>query len=53
VYYKILKNAQIQLRFTKGFPNGEDKDVNQSGLLSSSEDRYKYTRFMAEFSFVF
>jgi len=53
VYYKILKNAQIQLRFTKGFPNGEDKDVNQSGLLSSGEDRYRYTRFMAEFSFVF
>jgi len=53
LYYKILKNAQAQLRFSKGFPNGEDRDVNNSGTLSSSEDRYSYTRFMFEFTLAF
>lgn len=53
LYYKILKNAQLQVRYAKSIPNEEDRDINNSGLISSTEDRYSYQRLMFEFSMVF
>jgi len=53
IYYKILKNAQLQLRYSRGIPNGEDIDLNQSGTISSTEDRISYHRIMMEISLVF
>jgi hypothetical protein len=53
IYYKILRNVQLQFRYSRGIPNGEDKDVNNSGTISSTEDRYSYQRFMLEMTLVF
>lgn len=53
LYYRIYRNTQLQLRYSMSFPNEEDRDINNSGLLSSSEDRYSYQRFMAELRVVF
>lgn len=53
LYYKLFNQSQVSLRYTRSFPNGEDKDVNNSGLLSSSEDRVAYSRIMFELRVVF
>jgi hypothetical protein len=53
VYYKLMKNAQVQLRYTIGIPNGKDKDLNNSGIIAIAEDRIGYHRFMMELLLVF
>ena len=53
LYYKLFNQSQLSFRFTRSFPNGEDKDINNSGLLSSSEDRVSYSRIMFELQVVF
>lgn len=53
VYYRLMKNAQLQLRYSRGIPNGEDKDINDSGTISSTEDRISYHRFMMELTLAF
>ena len=53
LYYKLFNQSQLSLRYTHSFPNDEDKDVNNSGLLSSSEDRVAYSRIMLELRVVF
>ena len=45
LYYHLYKNTRFEFRFTKGIPNGEDKDLNNNGTITSSEDAYSYTRF--------
>lgn len=53
LYYRLFRQTQVQLRYTTSFPNGEDKDLNDSGTISSTEDRYSYSRFMMELRIVF
>ena len=53
LYYKLFNQSQLSLRYTHSFPNDEDKDINNSGLLSSSEDRVAYSRIMLELRVVF
>jgi hypothetical protein len=53
LYYKLFNQSQVSLRYTRSFPNGEDRDINNSGLLSSSEDRVSYSRIMLELRVVF
>ncbi len=53
IYYIISKRSQLQLRFSKYFPNGTDKDINNDGNISSSEDRISRTRFMLEWQINF
>ncbi len=52
-YYQLYKQAQLQLRISKSFVNGEDTDANNSGQITSSEDRYSYMRFMFEVNLEF
>ena len=47
-YYEVSPQARIQFRFAKNYANGEDRDLNESGLISWSEDRVGKTRFMTE-----
>ena len=48
LYYQLSPQARMQFRFARNFPNGDDFDLNESGLISWSEDRVKQTRFMTE-----
>ena len=49
-YYRLAPQVQMQLRFVQSLPNDDDRDANDSGGLSWSEDRVKITRFMTELS---
>lgn len=53
IYYIISKLSQLQFRFSHYFPNGPDKDLNNDGRISSSEDRISRTRFMLEWQIKF
>ncbi len=48
LYYRLSVQTQLQLRFARNYPNGDDRDLNDSGAITWSEDRVKQTRFMAE-----
>jgi hypothetical protein len=48
LYYEVSPQARVQFRFAKNYPNGEDRDLNESGQTSWSEDRVGKTRFMTE-----
>lgn len=48
VYYQLSPSTQLQFRFARNFPNGDDYDLNESGTISWSEDRVEQTRFMTE-----
>ncbi len=48
VYYEVSPQARLQFRIAKNYPNGEDRDVNNSGAVTWSEDRVAKTRFMTE-----
>lgn len=48
VYYEVSPQARIQVRVARNLPNGDDKDLNESGTIGSTEDRYEQTRFMTE-----
>jgi len=52
-YYTLHTNAQIELRLSKGLPNGEDKDLNGSGTITSGEDRYSFFRIMGQLQISF
>ena len=53
LYYQLSPQTQLQLRYARNFPNGEDKDANESGTISSMEDRYTQDRLMAELTVKF
>lgn len=53
IYYIISKRSQLQFRFSQYLPNGPDKDFNNDGKISSSEDRISRTRFMLEWQINF
>ncbi len=53
LYYKLFNQSQLSFRFSRSFPNGEDKDLNNSGTIASSEDRVAYSRIMVELRVVF
>nr|MBN2278076.1 hypothetical protein [candidate division Zixibacteria bacterium] len=53
-YYELSKQARLQFRFARNIPNEyEDRDVNESGQVSWSEDRISMSRFMTEIQVVF
>ncbi len=57
-YYNLSKQTQMQIRFARNYPNGDDADVNRSSPpdyrdYSWSEDRVSQTRYMAELSVKF
>lgn len=48
-YYDLSRQVGLQLRYAIDFSNGEDKDLNGNGIITSSEDRVNRQRFMFEF----
>ncbi len=48
-YYDLSKQTRLQLRYARDFSNGDDKDLNGNGIITSSEDRVNRERFMLEF----
>jgi hypothetical protein len=48
-YYDFSKQTSMQLRYAIDFSNGEDKDLNGNGVITSSEDRVNRQRVMLEF----
>jgi hypothetical protein len=48
-YYDLSKQTQLQIRYARDFSNGDDKDLNGNGVITSSEDRVNRERFMLEF----
>lgn len=48
LYYKISNNTQIEFRYTRGIPNEEDKDLNNNGSITSTEDRFSFNRIMLQ-----
>jgi hypothetical protein len=53
VYYNVSQNTRLQFRFGRVIPNGGAFDINGSGTISSTEDRFSETRFMTELNFQF
>lgn len=53
LYYQLSPQAQLQLRYCHNYPNDVDKDWNNSGTLTWSEDRVTQDRFMAEIAVEF
>jgi len=49
-YYDLSRQTTLQLRYAIDFSNGEDKDLNGNGIITSSEDRVNRHRFMLEFA---
>jgi hypothetical protein len=49
-YYDLSKEVTLQLRYAVDFSNGEDRDLNGNGIISSSEDRVNRNRLMMELS---
>jgi len=48
LYYNLSQNVRLQFRYGRVLPNGPAYDINQSGSISSTEDRFSETRFMTE-----
>lgn len=48
VYYRLSNQTQLQFRYAIDFSNGEDKDLNNNGNISWSEDRVNRNRIMIE-----
>ena len=49
LYYSVNQNVRLQARYFLRKQNGTDADVNSSGVISSSEDRYDGRRIVFEF----
>ena len=49
LYYQVSENVRIQGRYFKRMANDEDFDLNNNGVITSTEDRYDVQRFMLEF----
>jgi hypothetical protein len=49
-YYDLSKETTLQFRYAVDFSNGEDRDLNGNGIITSSEDRVNRHRFMVELS---
>ena len=49
LYYSLNQNVRLQARYFKRVANGGDADVNNSGVISESEDRYDAQRVVFEF----
>lgn len=47
-YYDLSKQTRLQIRYAIDFSNGGDKDLNNSGIITRSEDRVNRERFMME-----
>ncbi len=48
LYYNLSKQARLHFRYSEDMPNGEDKDINNSGVVAWSEDRVSRVRYMLE-----
>ena len=53
LYYTLTASTQFQIRYERVIPNGADKDLNNNGVISSTEDRYYTDSFMFEFKIKF
>lgn len=53
LYYTLSSQSAVQLRYSKVFYNGPDKDMNGDGRISSTEDRYGSHSFMVEWQVQF
>jgi hypothetical protein len=53
LYYSINQNLRLQARYFYRMANSGDADVNDSGIISRSEDRYDVQRIVFEFLFRF
>jgi len=47
-YYNLNNQARLQFRYSENYPNGADRDVNESGTIAWSEDRVSRSRLMVE-----
>lgn len=48
LYYSVNQNVRMQARYFLRKQGGQDSDVNDSGVISSSEDRYDARRIVFE-----
>ncbi|MBW7888161.1 MAG: hypothetical protein H3C35_07360 [Bacteroidetes bacterium] len=53
LYYTITRESSVQLRYSRLLPNGEDKDLNGNGVITSSEDRVGVNSYMVEWKIEF
>jgi len=53
LYYEASSNIRFQARYFRRIANAEDADINDSGTITKSEDRYNVQRMMMEFRFKF
>ncbi len=53
LYYTLSSQSQLQLRYTKVIPNGDDKDVDGNGNISYYEDRLYVRGLMLEWQIQF
>lgn len=53
LYYRLSQNSELQFRYAKVSPNGNDFDLSKSGSISSTEDRMFIDRYMLEWSIQF
>jgi hypothetical protein len=51
LYYSINQNVRLQARYFLRMANSGDADVNESGVISRSEDSYDAQRIVFEFLF--
>jgi hypothetical protein len=49
LYYSVNQNVRLQARYFLRTQGGGDADVNDSGVISSSEDKYDARRIVFEF----
>ncbi len=53
LYYTVTNNSAFQIRFARVIPNGDDKDKDGGGLITSSEDRVSVNSYMVEWQIEF
>jgi hypothetical protein len=53
VYYTHTSQSAFQIRFSKVFYNGPDRDANGDGRISSGEDRFGSNSLMLEWQVMF
>ncbi|MFZ4619337.1 MAG: hypothetical protein ACOYNS_02170 [Bacteroidota bacterium] len=53
IYYTVTNNSAFQLRFARSIPNGDDKDRDGGGVITSSEDRVSVNSYMVEWQIEF
>jgi hypothetical protein len=53
LYYSISNQSQVQLRYSRVIPNGNDKDKDGGGVITTSEDRFFTNSYMMEWQIEF